>query len=447
MSGQTGGVLASLRSPYDAEIAKLAIPALGSLVAEPLYVLADTAIVGNIGTTELAGLALASTVLLTVHAVMIFLAYGTTGPVARLIGSGDTTAAAHRSLQGIWLAGILGIGSSILLWAGGRTFLGWLGGSGAELVAAETYLNVSLLGFPFLLLALAANGSFHGRQNAVIPLALAIAGAAINIVIELILIPGLGYGIGASALSTVIAQVIVGITATVLVLRWSIASGAVNRPDRATMAALLGTSKALIVRTMSLRGSFTLSTAIAASLGVVDVAAHQVALAVWSTLALALDAVAIAGQSLTGKWLGVGDLTRARAATRRMIEVDVAVGVVVGLIIVVFRQPLAGLFSDDQELVDLIAFTLAHVGAQQPLNGVVFALDGILIGAGDLNYLAIGMVGAGVAFVGLCAVIITTGAGLGWLWAAIAAFMAIRAVPLVLRWRQDAWLTAAPTSV
>ncbi len=431
---------AQLRSHYDAEIAKLAIPALGSLVAEPLYVLADTAIVGNIGTTELAGLAFASTVLLTVHAAMIFLAYGTTGPVARMIGGGDVVGAAHRSLQGLWLAAILGIGSAAVMFGFGTTLLGWLGAEGAELAAAQTYLDISVLGFPFLLVTLAANGSFHGRQNATIPLALAAAGATINIVVELILIPGLGYGIGASALSTVIAQVLVGIVAAVLVVRWTRASGAVSRPNPTTMRALLGTSTALIVRTMSLRGSFTLSTAIAAGFGVIDVAAHQVAISVWITLALALDAVAIAGQSLTGKWLGIGDVERARAATRRMIEVDVAVGVVVGLLVIVFRQPLGNLFTDDPVLADLIAFALAHVGAQQPLNGVVFALDGILIGAGDLTFLAIGMVGAAIFFAVLCGVIVAAGLGLGWLWAAIAAFMTARAIPLVWRWRQDTWL-------
>lgn len=429
-----------IRSPYDREIARLAIPALGSLIAEPLYVLVDTAIVGNIGTNELAGLALASTVLLTLHAAAIFLAYGTTGPVARLIGSGNEIEAGNRSIQGLWLGLFVGLAGALFLAVLGSPILELIGGSGEVLVAARTYLFVSLPGLPFLLIALAANGSFHGRQDAKTPLVLAIIGAVGNLVIELVLINGLGYGIGASALSTVIAQTVVGVISVVLVVRWARTIGASTAPDGRGMRSILATSKALFIRTMSLRGSFTLSTAIAARVGVADVAAHQIALGIWSTLALALDAVAIAGQALTGKWLGVGDKMKARAATKRMIEVDVFVGVVVGAGILVARQPLSELFSNDPAVVSITAFLLVHLAVQQPLNGVVFALDGILIGASDLNYLAISMLGAGVLFAAMAAVVVATGAGVGWLWAAIAVFMAARAVPLVLRWRQDAWL-------
>ncbi len=416
------------------------MPALGSLIAEPLYVLADTAIVGNIGTTELAGLALASTVLLTLHSAAIFLAYGTTGPVARLIGSNRESDAAHRSMQGVWLALILGVAGALILAVTGRPLLQLLGGSGDVLVAAERYLLFSLPGLPFLLVALAANGSFHGRQNTKTPLVLAFVGAVGNLVIELILINGLGYGIGASALSTVIAQFVVGVAATTMVVRWVRSHQVSTKPDRATMLELLGTSRALVIRTMSLRGSFTLSTAVAARMGVTDVAAHQVALGIWSTLALALDAVAIAGQALTGKWLGIGDKLKARAATRRMIEVDIGVGIVMAVAVFLLRQPIAELFSNDPVVVSLTSFILIHLALQQPLNGVVFALDGILIGAGDLSFLAAGMVGAAILFVVLAAAVVMAGAGIGWLWFAMSIFMLARAVPLVARWRRDDWL-------
>lgn len=431
-----------LRSPHDGDIARLAIPALGSLVAEPLYILADTAIVGRIGTTELAGLALASTVLLSVHAIMIFLAYGTTGPVARLIGAGRHREAAERSMQGLWLAAILGVGSALVLAIIGRSLLQLLGADGDVLDAGWRYLWISLPGFPFLLIALAGNGSFHGRQNTTTPLVLAVTGAVLNLVIELVLIPGLGYGIGASALSTVIAQTIVGIAVLVVVIRWVRSNGASIGPHPPLMFALLRTGRALILRTVSLRGSFTLSTAIAARIGVPDVAAHQIALGVWGTLALALDAVAIAGQALTGKWLGTGDTVTARDATRRMIEIDVAVGALMGTLVLVFRQPLAQLFTEDPAVIAIATLVLVHVAIQQPLNGIVFALDGILIGAGDLDYLAKWMVIAAVAFAAAAVTVFVTGAGLGWLWMAIALLMVVRAVSLIARWRQDTWLVA-----
>jgi putative MATE family efflux protein len=429
-----------LHSEHDRVIARLAVPALGTLVAEPLYVLTDTAIVGRIGTTELAGLALASTVLLTAHAVLIFLAYGTTAAVARLIGAERVRDAADRSVQALWLAVGFGLAVIVLLVVFGTPLLELLGGEGEVLVAAELYLGISVFGFPFLLLMMSASGSFHGRQNTVTPLFLAVTGALANLIIEVVLIYGFGYGLGASALSTVIAQIGTATVAVWLVLRWSTSVGVGPRPNWATMKSLLDAGKALVVRTVALRGSFTLSAAVAARIGVAELAAHQIVLQVWGTLALALDAVAIAGQSLTGTFLGSGDVARARGAARRMIEIDVVFGALAGVVLVAARHPIAELFSTDPDVVSLTAFILLFVAAQQPVNSVVFALDGILIGAGDLAYLARTMVAATAIFAGLALSVLWTGAGLGWLWAALGCFMLLRAGFMWWRWRDDVWL-------
>lgn len=429
-----------LRSEYDRVIARLAVPALGTLVAEPLYVLTDTAIVGRIGTTELAGLALASTILLTAHAVLIFLAYGTTAAVARLLGAGRVADGADRSIQALWLAIIFGLAVIAVLLAFGTPLLRLLGGEGEVLTAAELYLSISVFGFPFLLLTMSAGGSFHGRQDTVTPLILAVTGAVANLVIEVTLIYGFGYGLGASALSTVIAQIGTAVAAVWLVLRWSTSVGVGPRANWTTMKSLLDAGKALVVRTVALRGSFTLSAAVAARIGVAELAAHQIVLQVWGTLALALDAVAIAGQSLTGTFLGAGDVSRARGAARRMIELDVVFGVAAGAVLVVAREPIASLFSTDPDVVSLTAFILVFVAAQQPVNGVVFALDGILIGAGDLVYLARTMVVATVIFAGLAVGVLVADGGLGWLWAALGVFMVLRAAFLWRRWQDDVWL-------
>ncbi len=277
-----------LRSEHDAVIAKLAVPALGTLIAEPLYVLTDTAIVGRIGTTELAGLALASTVLLTAHAILIFLAYGTTAAVSRLIGAGQVGDAADRSIQALWLAVGFGIAVIAVIMVTGTSLLRLLGGEGDVLEAAQLYLGISIFGFPFLLLMMSAGGSFYGRQNTVTPLVIAVAGAVANLVIEVVLIYGFGYGLGASALATVIAQIGTALVAVWLVVRWSATEGVGPQPNWPTMRKLLSAGKALVVRTVALRGSFTLSAAVAARIGVAELAAHQVVLQVWGTLALAL---------------------------------------------------------------------------------------------------------------------------------------------------------------
>lgn len=429
-----------LRSEHDGVIARLAVPALGTLIAEPLYVLTDTAIVGRIGTNELAGLALASTVLLTAHAVLIFLAYGTTAAVSRLIGAGQVAAAADRSIQALWLAIGFGVGVIGVVSFAGTPLLELLGGEGAVLEAAELYLGVSIFGFPFLLLMMSASGSFHGRQNTVTPLGLAVVGAIANLIIEVVLIYGLGYGLGASALSTVIAQLGTSIVAVWMVVRWAGSVGVGPQPNWVTMKSLLVAGRALVVRTVALRGSFTLSAAVAARIGVAELAAHQVVLQVWGTLALALDAVAIAGQSLTGTFLGAGDVDRARGAARRMIELDVVFGLAAGLGIVAARRPIAELFSTDPDVVSVTAFILVFVAVQQPINSVVFALDGILIGAGDLTYLAQTMVISTLVFAALAVTVLVTGAGLGWLWAALGVFMLLRAGFMWRRWIDDVWL-------
>jgi len=432
----------SLHSEFDRPIAALAVPAFGSLVAEPLYVLADTAVVGRIGTTELAGLALASTVLLTAHALLIFLAYGATGPIARMISEGNVSRAAARGIQGMWLAAILGIVIAAVLAVLAEPLLRLLQAEGEVLDAALLYLRASLPGFPFLLLALAGAGVLHGRQDTRRPLVIAVSAALANLVIELVLVFGMGFGLGASALSTVVAQIAAGAAFIFLVVKWARENGASTRPEKAPMVSILKSGQALVVRTASLRGALTLGAGVAASIGTEELAAHQIALQVWFTLALALDAVAIAGQALTGRYLGEGDREVAWAASRRMIELDTVVAIGFGVLIAVLREPIASLFTDDAAVVGLTGMVLLHVAGQQPINGVVFALDGILIGAGDLWFLAVGMVAAFGAFGVAAIVVLQTGAGLGWLWGALWIFMLVRMVPLVMRWRSGHWLTA-----
>ena len=429
-----------LRSPHDRDIARLAIPAFGTLVASPLYVLADTAIIGHLGTSELAGLALAANVLLTVHSLMIFLAYGTTATVARLIGASDEVEAAKVSVQGLWLAVGLGVGFSALIAALARPMLRLLGGSGPELDAAYTYLTISLFGLPFVLLGLAGAGAFHGRQNTKVPLVIAVVGNLVNLAVEVVLIFGLGYGIGASALSTVVAQALVGLVYTGQVLKWARSLGVGLKRRWATMRQLLIAGQPLILRTLALRGSFTFATAVAARIGVAEVAAHQVAMEVWSTLALALDAVAIAGQALTGRWLGSGAAERAKEAAARMIQLDVAVGVLAAVVVLATRRNIAEVFSNDPAVISATMFVLIWVALSAPVNGYVFALDGILIGAGDFRYLGRSMAVVSVLFIALGAVVASNDVGLGWLWSALSVFMVLRAIAVWWRWRSDLWI-------
>ena len=431
--------------PLDREIARLAVPAFGALIAEPLYLLADTAVVGHLGTPELAGLAVASSVLLTAHALSTFLAYGTTASVARLLGAGDEREAAHQAVQGLWLAAGLGAALGLLGWATAPALIDLLGADGEVAEHAELYLVVSLLGLPALLATLAGTGYLRGLQDTRTPLVVAVAAGALNLGLELLLVYGFGFGLGASAATTVVAQ-----WAAAAVYLRTIGGAAVRlgvglRPHAATLRRLLVIAGALVVRTTALRGSLVLATAVAARIGTTDVGAHQVAYELWNALALGLDALAIAGQSLVGRALGAGEATAARAVGRRLLELGVGAGVAAGLVVAAATPVLPDLFTADAEVARIAGFLLLWVAALQPVNAIVFVLDGLLIGAGDLAYLARAMVGAAAVFVAAAGTVLVTGAGIGWLWAAIGAFMVARLVPLLGRWAGGGWAVVGAT--
>lgn len=433
------------RSPHDRAIARLAVPAFGALIAEPLYVLTDTAIVGHLGTPQLAGLAVASSILLTLYAVFVFLAYGTTAAVSRRVGAGDERGATAEAVQALWLALAIGL----VLVVAGLAFAGplvdLLGAEGAVRTNALVYLRISLTGVPFLLLTLAGTGFLRGAQDTATPLVIAVATAVANLALESVLIFGLGYGIGASALSTVLAQ-----GAGALAYVWRVggaarAAGVALVPHPAAVRRLARVGVDLLVRTAALRAAFLVTTAVAARMSAVDLAAHQVAFEVWGFLALGLDAVAIAGQALVGRSLGAREPEAARSAGRRMIEWGVALGLAFGVIVIAVRVPLAGVFTDDRAVESLTAFLLLCAGLLQPVNAVAFVLDGVLIGAGDLAFLARAMVGSAVVFVPLAVLVGTTGAGIGWLWAALGVFMATRAGALLARFAGDRWVVLGAT--
>ncbi len=420
-------------------ILRLALPALGALVAEPLYVLADTAIVGHIGTPQLGGLGVASTILLTGYSIFVFLAYGTTGAVARRVGAGDQRGAAHLAVQGLWLAGALAVVTGVVLLVAGPALIGAMGATGEVATNAEVYLRISLLGLPALLVTMAGTGYLRGIQDARTPLVVAATTAVANLVVQVVLIEGFDQGIGASALSTVLAQT--GGAAVYLrrVLGAARRHGARLRPDPVALRRLAVIGRDLLVRTAALRLAFGAATVVAARRGVVPLAGHQVAFEVWTFLSLSLDAVAIAGQSLVGTSLGAARATVARATGRTILWWGLWGGMATGVAVLVLRVPLAGLFTDDPAVEAMTADLLVWVAVLQPIAGVAFALDGVLIGAGDLRWLARAMVAVAGGFLVLAAGILALDLSVAWLWAALGLMMAGRAVPLLVRFQRGRW--------
>ncbi len=426
-------------SRHDREIARLAVPAFGALIAEPLYVLADTAVVGHIGTDELAGLAIASSALLTGFAVFIFLAYGTTAAVSRLLGAGREGEAAHQAVQGLWLAAVIGVVVTAVVAGGAGPIVGILGATGEVRTQALIYLRISSLGITFQLVTFAGTGYLRGLQDTRTPLVVAIGTAVGNLVLELVLIGVFDQGIGASALSTVLAQAVGALVYVRLITTATSRLGAALRPDWTAIRRLGRVGGDLLLRTLALRGSLTLFTAVAARVGTVDVGAHEVAFAVWSLLALALDAIAIAGQAMIGRFLGADDPATAREVGRRMLELGIAAGAAAGIAVLLARPVLPEVFSDDRAVISLAGFLLVFVAALQPVNGAVFVLDGLLIGAGDMAFLAKAMIAAAVVTVPVAASVLVLDLGIGWVWGGVTVLMVARLLVLSLRWRSGAW--------
>ena len=433
------------RDPRDGEILRLALPAFGALVAEPLYVLADIAIVGHLGTQPLAGLAVAGTLLSVAFGLFNFLAYSTTAAVARRIGAGDRTRAAEQAVDSVWLALGLGVALAILGLVGAPWVIRAMGASAHIRPAALTYLRISLLGAPAVLIALAGTGYLRGRQDTRTPLFIQLAANGGNLLLEFALVFGLRLGIAGSAWGTVIAQLGAAGAYLFIVRRATRLEHASLRPDRAGIrdAALVGRN--LVVRTGALLTAFLVSTSIASRIGDAQVAAHAIAFQIWNFLALSLDAIAIAGQALIGRSLGAGDREGTRASARRMIEWGVIAGVVVGGAIAVTSPALAAVFTHDAAVRDEALPILLIVAAMQPINGVVFVLDGVLIGAGESRYLALAMLAATATFIPAAIAVDALGGGLVALWGALTLFMVARLVGVGRLYLTDRWIVTGAT--
>src|SRR6516165_1837515 len=435
------GLLAFARpGPHDAEILRLAVPAFGALVAEPLFLLGDSAIVGRIGTVPLGGLGVASQALTTLVSISIFLAYGTTAAVARQLGAGNRRAAIQLGIDGLWLAA--GIGAAVLA-AGiplAPLIVHAFGASPAVTAGAVTYLRISLLGAPAMLTVMAGTGVLRGLQDTRTPLAVAVCASTVNIVLNAIFVLGLGWGLAGSAWGTALVQNAAGLTYLAVVARGARRAGVTLRPDGPGLRSAAFAGASLVVRTLALQAVLVLTTALAARMGNDAIAAHQIAFRLWGFLALALDAIAIAGQAITGKYLGAGDVAGARAATARMTTWGAVYGVVFGLVILAVRPFLPAVFATAPPVTSLLLTVLLIVAAQQPVAGVVFVLDGVLIGAGDQDYLALAGLATLAVFGVAAACVHAWHGGLVALWVAYSVWLAARFVTLTLRAAGSAWL-------
>ncbi len=429
------------------EILRLAVPALGALVAEPLFLIVDAALVGHLGVVPLAGLGIASAVLQTIVGLMVFLAYSTTPAVARRFGAGDHTNAVRAGIDGLWLA--LGLGAVLAVLGSLLTpWLVGLFGAPADVTAqALTYLQLSMWGLPAMLIVFAATGLLRGMQDTVTPLWIAGLGFGANALLNWLFIYGFGWGIAGSAAGTVVAQwAMVGAYAYVVggLARRHAAS---FRPQRDGLSGSARAGGWLFLRTVSLRAALLATVFVATGLGTEELAGWQVAFTVFSTAAFALDALAIAAQALIGRGLGAHDEPFVRRVLGRTVSWGAWFGVAVGALIALLSGVIGLVFTGSAQVASLVQPALLVLAVAQPICGIVFVLDGVLMGAGDARYLA---VAGGLTLVPYLPALLsvallhpTGAAGLAWLAACFfGVFMLARLMTLGWRVRRPAWLHA-----
>jgi putative MATE family efflux protein len=425
-----------LRSAHDREIFQLALPALGALAAEPLYVLVDTAIVGHLGRPQLAALGLAGAVLAGTFTIFNFLTYGTTAVVARASGAGQEEKAARLAAQALWVA--LAIGGVLLVAceAAAGPLLRGLGGHGRSGDLALLYFRIGAVGLPAALVALAGQGYLRGVSNLRRPFAIVATANALNVALEVVFVYGFHWGVAGSAGGTVIAQVLMAIAFAVELLRPHAES---KRPSLREIRPMMRIGRQIFVRTTALYAAFLVAASICARMGDAQLGAHQIALELFYFLALILDAVAIAGQVIVGRALGGGDAAGAHAAAVRMIGWSVVVGAVFAVVLLPLAHVVPRAFSGDRAVLHQAALLWPFFALMQPLGGAVFALDGILIGAGDTGYLMWSMLAASAVFIALASTAYAAGWGVVGVWVALDVLIAVRLALLGVRFAGRRW--------
>ena len=432
--------------PRAREVIGLALPALGALAAEPLYVLGDTAIVGHLGRVPLAGLAIAGTLLSEIVGLCTFLEYGTTAKAARLYGAGQEPEALDVGVQATWLALALGTVCAIALELAAVPALRLIAGSSDSdsFNEALTWFRIAALGAPFMLVIAAAQGWLRAFQDTRTGFAVLLASNLASVALSLTLIRGFGLGIEGSAIANVVSQVAAAAVFVALLVRRTPALA----PSWQRMVPQLRAARDLGLRSLAFTAAFLLAAAVAARMGDAQVAAHTIGFQLWIFVALVLDSVAIAAQALIGKLLGAGAVDSAATLARRLAAAGLVFGIAVGALFAAGHHLIPQLFTSDAEVREQAGVLWPWLVGMMPIAGVLFALDGVFFGAGDLAFMRrMTLIAALGAFLPLLIAAHVLDLGLGGVWAGIAAFIAVRMVLAGLRWRSRRWLVAGTLMV
>jgi putative MATE family efflux protein len=427
---------------HDRDIMRLGLPALGALAADPLVSIVDTIFVGRLGVVPLAALGVNVAVFSLAFVLFNVLEYGTTPMVARARGRGDRGSAGRTVIQALSVAAITGPIATLILLSFDQAIVGLMGATGELVEPAIAYLRIRALAAPAVLVVTAGHGIFRGYLDTRTPLVVTLGLNVVNLVLDPILIFGLGLGIEGAAMATVAAQWTGALWFLDLLLRRRRRALGIELtlPRPAELVPFLRIGGALALRTFALIGTMTLATAVATRVGTVQVAAHQVATQLWLFLALVVDALAVAGQALVANYRGAGDPAAAREAANRLLVWGLRIGFALALAFLALAPVLPRLFTPEVEVIAAIGLVYPFIVVMQPLNALVFVWDGVFLGAEDFRFLAVQMVLSGVAAGVVLLLVLPMGWGLLGVWWGMVTLMLVRALTLGWRyWR--AWPT------
>lgn len=445
------------RAALDREILALALPALGALALDPLLSLIDTAFVGRLGVSPIAGVGLSTIVLNVSFSVFNFLCVSMTPLVARAtavsappsvsasddfppVPAAPPPYAASRVISaGLLLALGLGLVLGVALWLCASPLCLALGATADALPPAVAYLRARALASPFALMSLVANGALRGYRDLRTPFYVAAVANLLNVALDVVLIFYAGLGVAGAAYATSVSQV-VAVTAMLAALfarRRLRAADLVRIPTLRELRPMLGAGVMLTIRTVSLLAAITYATASAAAKGVTALAAYEVCRQLWIFKATVLDSFAAAAQALVASAMAGGAVRRARRVADRCMQLGAVGGAVLGVAAVAAGTRLPGLFTGDAQVRAVAARCIRVAAVCAPLNGFVFALDGVLTGCCDYRYMAGGIAVASLTCAAALTAVRVGGGGVDAIWAALNVLMVARAAVLYARYRGD----------
>ncbi|MDU0313108.1 MATE family efflux transporter [Phycicoccus sp. M110.8] len=422
----------------------LAAPALGALFAEPLFLAVDSATVGHLGTAQMAGLGVASAVLLNVVLLCVFLAYGTTTVVARDIGAGRPRAGLEGGIDGMWLGLLMGGAFACVALPMAPELVQVFGSSARAAPYATTYLQISATGLPSMLLVLAATGVMRGLQHVNTILTVTVTALAANVALNFVLVYPAGMGIAGSALGTVIAQTGAAAVLAGAVLREARRRGARTRPTAKGVLAAAITGVPLLLRTALMRVAVVVMAFVATAQGDRGLAAHQIAFTLWFLLAIPPEAFGIAAQSMVAQAVGATAAGHPRAIGHRAVAWGLASGVCLALLVVVLRPAFVPLFTRDPAVREIALTLVLVVAATQPVGAVLYVIEDVLIGAGDGGFLAWSSLVALAGFLPLAWLVLARREGVVALWGALCAWLVVRFACAAWRFASDGWIERDP---